>query len=261
MISGLYNLPDTKPKYSALFIPESPNYPYVDLIYYDKEAKTLYPIQVTVNLVAHKDSHAQFAQKKFNEWKQFLGVSDLNIQFIWIGGGWNPQKLKLQNSSDFSKTPGSWYISYKQFPTLNFPLFADLHRQNFFVDTAIRIDKISIAGLSNKWSDETLKKSFTSWLNDYVKTQRNTIKIYFFYESPSDRESGQSRGAYLEFRNLEDREEFKAKFNSTTFDLDSEQVQEMYQYEEEGWKVVVVAVPPGMEIEEQSNNKFLQCTG
>lgn len=181
-IEALDTLPDKKPEMNTLYIPKNPNYPCVDLLYYDFNKKKLYPIQITVSLNAHKASHKEFEGEYLPKWRDFLDIKDLPMQFIWIGGGWNPEKLKLENSSCLTTTENSWYISYKQFPASQFALFRALHDDGFMESgPACKID--AIPGMSSAWKAQTFEDKFKRWFVDILKSQEGEVSIYFSVDS------------------------------------------------------------------------------
>jgi len=210
-------IPDRVEK-NTIFIPESPSYPCVDVLYLDFFGKTLYAMQITVNMENHKSSHGNFEKSYFPQWQQVYG-SELKLQFIWIGGGWKPGRLKLGvQSTNHEVTPKSWIINYKQFPQRHFPLFQHLHEDEGVKNMllAVKIPSIEIfsaSQLRKNIGEGKFKEICSSYFQHRFPAIKSLVFIYGFIkpiidESPKQYKWPEKTGFIL-FSSPEDMKIFK----------------------------------------------------
>lgn len=181
-------IPNEPMNQNTLFIPESPIYPYVDLLYLDFYKKILYAMQVTVNMKSHKDSHEDFETTDFKRWKEIYREK-LKLQFIWIGGGWKPEKLKYEVNSDAPAIGDSWKITYKQFPIIYFPLFQYIQEKvpasetSFLVRKVSNINQLMGENFRKNTAVATFQKKCSEWFAKEAATVKSEVVIYGFIEA------------------------------------------------------------------------------
>ena len=163
---------------NTLFIPEDPTYRYVDLLYHDAQQHMLYPIQITTSLATHKNSHRDFQANFFSLWQHEFSQDTgdnriLKMQFIWMGGEWNPQSLFAQRicTPIESQTTDSWTVGYKQIP---YELFR-LSKKNPKIEMAKKDSK----QLPKQFQVDDFKDLINARSNVALDTFVNRTKKYF----------------------------------------------------------------------------------
>ena len=70
----------------------------------DKKQKRklfMFPLQITLALETHKDSHAKFFEE-YNKWAAELSIFDVEVQFLWI----TQERCEIRQHRSCSKWPG-----------------------------------------------------------------------------------------------------------------------------------------------------------
>ena len=104
-----------------LYLPLAANHPYTDFLFMDVQSKTLYAVQVTINIFTHTNSDTLFMNNVSDEIKKQGHIDKIN--FIWITTAKNHSLEKLQehfekvgelNSNYYPKSKDSWIVFVEQ---------------------------------------------------------------------------------------------------------------------------------------------------
>jgi hypothetical protein len=202
---------------NQILIPNNPNYPCVDLIYYDTDKKTLYVFQITVNFENHKKSHEEFKYYFTEYWQKTIG-NDIKFVFIWVGGNWNPNQYSKIISHRKSVTPGSFTMTYSQFNPEVFTLFRDLVERGDIIGLGGLYCHLPLfkknCQLGNISNNDTVKTRIQEFLAE--KEVNTSFDLYLL---KSDQLSWKKGDALLQFKEETDQIQFRSKFKETTMNF------------------------------------------
>ena len=83
MTEDLIDIPLEKPLVTTLYVPINPRYPAIDCLIYDASSNLLFPIQITLNQINHKDSYQEWQNKYQEEWSKAFNCGS---RFVWLAG-------------------------------------------------------------------------------------------------------------------------------------------------------------------------------
>ena len=185
---------------NTLFIPAIATFECIDLLYYHYETHIFYPIQITIALKSHKNSHGDFEMKYSKLWKKALTKNNIeaNMQFVWIGGEWNRNKISDQVAFAGSPTANSWKVEFLNLrrelrktlridDPVNTIISKHIPKVIEMNEVNVTLAKFELAPIKKNGKEETFKTIVASYFSKILTNRKGPIEIYYFKHNFSEK--------------------------------------------------------------------------